>query len=415
VPRPHDARALAARTICALVLALASLTAAPPAMAQEPDDQFEAARFRFGPLRFTPVIEITSLGHDSNVFNEDGDPKGDMTAAVGPGVQLWMRPGGSHLRARLGGQYLYFKEFAGERAWNVSNEGRWEVPLARLRPFVAGSYVNARERTGYEIDSRARRRENSVSLGTGLRVSGRTALELSVHRFNAKYDDEEVYLGTPLAAVLDRREEAARVQLRYALTPLTTLVVNTEVARDRFTTARIRDTDSLRILPGFELKPFALISGRVFVGYRRFEPADAALPGYRGVVAAVDATYVRGATRFVVDVERDLAYSYQAQRPYYALLDAGLTVTQRVAERWELIGRSSRQSLAYRQLDVPGAPADPGTDRGFIHGGGLGYRAGDALRLGFDINYQTRQSEIEERRAYDGLRLFGSISYGIRQ
>ena len=50
----------------------------------------------------TPVIEITSLGHDSNVFNEDGDPKGDMTADVCPGVKLWKRPGGSHLRARLG-------------------------------------------------------------------------------------------------------------------------------------------------------------------------------------------------------------------------------------------------------------------------------------------------------------------------
>ena len=53
-----------------------------------------------------------------------------------------MRPGGTRLSGKLGGQYLYFKEFDNQRAWNTSNEARWEVPLARLTPFVAGSYVN---------------------------------------------------------------------------------------------------------------------------------------------------------------------------------------------------------------------------------------------------------------------------------
>jgi hypothetical protein len=32
-----------------------------------------------------------------------------------------------------------------------------------------------------------------------------------------------------------------------------------------------------------------------------------------------------------------------------------------------------------------------------------------------DTNYYTRRSEVEGRRDYDGLRVFGSIKYGIRQ
>jgi hypothetical protein len=169
------------------------------------------------------------------------------------------------------------------------------------------------------------------------------------------------------------------------------------------------------VRPGFELNPLALISGRVFVGYRGFTPLDENLPEYRGVVAAVDATYIRGSTRFEVRVDRDLAYSYEPTRPYYALLDTGLTVTQRVTTAWELVGRGSRQVLAYRQLESLAATLEPQRDRGWVYGGGIGYLLGETFRIGFDTNYYTRRSELQGRRDYEGLRMFGSISYGIQQ
>jgi len=404
------------RTFRALALACACLAAGVgPAAAQEVEDPYETARFRLGPIRFTPAIQITSVGHDSNVFNEADDPKSDTTAAFGPVVQLWVRPLGTRLTAKVGGQYLYFKEFDNQRAWNTANEGRWEVPLARFTPFIAGSYVNSRERQGYEIDSRARRRDDTITAGTRLRLSGKTTFVVSLRRFNAKYDEQESFLGTDLAQALNRREQTTQVQFRYALTPLTTFVLETDVQRDRFNRTQVRDTDSVKVMPGFELNPMALISGRVFVGYRDFKPLTDTLPRYRGMVASVDATYVRDSTRFEARVHRDLAYSYEPTRPYYALLDFGLTVTQRITTAWELVGRGSRQQLAYRQfgsLDGAGAAQ---RDRGYLYGGGIGYLLGETFRLGFDANYYTRRSDFELRRDYEGLRLFGSISYGIQQ
>ena len=398
----------------ALALACAFSALGVPAAAQEQEDPFETARFRFGPIRFTPAIEITNFGHDSNVFNEAENPKSDTTAAFGPTVQLWMRPAGTRFSARFGGQYLYFREFANERAWNTRNEAKWEVPLARLTPFVEGSYVNTQERQGYEIDSRARRHDDTLAGGTALRVSGKTAFVVSVKRAHIKYDEDEAFLGAALAEALNRREDLARVQFRYALTPLTTFVVDTDIGRDRFELATIRDTDSIKVMPGFDIKPLALISGKAFVGYRQFDPLSSALPDYRGLVAAVEATYVGGSTRYDVKIDRDVAYSYDALRPFYTLLDTGLTVTQRVTRSWELVGRGSRQALAYKQLQSLG-DADGGTDRGYVFGAGIGYRAGEVLRLGADANYYTRRSEVEGRRDYEGLRLFGSIKYGIRQ
>jgi hypothetical protein len=398
----------------ALALVCAFSALAVSASAQEQEDPFETARFRFGPIRFTPAIEITSLGHDSNVFNEAENPKSDTTAAFGPTVQLWMRPAGTRLSARFGGQYLYFKEFSNERAWNTRNEAKWEVPLARLTPFVEGSYVNTQERQGYEIDSRARRHDDTLGGGTAVRLSGKTAFVVSYKRANIEYDADEAFLGTALAEALNRREELTRVQFRYALTPLTTFVVDTDIGRDRFKLTTIRDADSIKVMPGFEIKPLALISGKLFAGYRQFDPLSPALPDYRGLVAAIEATYVGGSTRYDVKVDRDVAYSYDALRPYYALLDAGLTVTQRVTRSWELVGRGSRQRLAYKQLESA-SDSDGGTDRGYIFGAGIGYLAGEVLRLGADANYYTRRSEVEGRRDYEGLRVFGSIKYGIRQ
>jgi hypothetical protein len=399
----------------ALALACACIATGVPARAQDVTDPYETARFRLGPLRFTPVLEITNVGHDSNIFNEAEDPKSDVTAAIGPSVQLWMRPAGTRLTAKVGGQYLYFREFTNERAWNTRNEVRWEVPLARLTPFVEGNFINAQERQGYEIDARARRQDDGFAVGSALRLSGRTSVVVSYRRSNIEYDDEATYLGTSLGDALNRREELARAQFRFVLTPLTTFVVDTDFTRDRFDRNDLRAADGIRIMPGFELNPFALISGRVFVGFREFDPLSSALPDYRGVVASVDATYILlGSTRFQFKVDRDVVYSYESVRPYYALLDTGVTVTQRVTRAWELVGRASRQTLDYRHLEAS-VTGDPGYDRAYTFGGGIGYRIGETLRVGVDANHYSRRSEFDSRRNYDGVRVFGSISYGIRQ
>ena len=391
-----------------------SVAAAAHAAAQEPDDPFETARFRLGAIRFTPAIELTSLGRDSNVFNEADAPKSDTTAAFGPAVQFWMRPGSTRLSGRVGVQYLYFREFRNQRAWNTSNELRWEFPLARLTPFVAGSYENSKERQGYEIDSRSRRRHDSATVGTRLRLSGKTELVGSFARANAKFDENETFLGATLAEQLNRREDRAQLQFRHALTPLTTFVVRSELGRDRFRVSNLRDSDIVSVLPGFEFKPFALISGEAFVGVRRFDALDASLPDHTGVVASVNTMYVRNATRFEVKVVRDLAYSYAPTRPYYGLLDGGLTVTQRLRGSWEVVGRGSRQVLTYRQIGS-GPGADRPRDRARILGGGVGYVVGETLRLGLDVNHSTRRSEVEGRRDFDGLRVFGSVTYGVKQ
>src|SRR5262245_45419784 len=86
----------------------------------EPADPGDNARFHWGPLRFSPTLLLSSLGVDTNVFNETADLKQDTTAAVSPGVNLWMRPGRARLSGKATGQYLYFKTYDNQRGWDTS-------------------------------------------------------------------------------------------------------------------------------------------------------------------------------------------------------------------------------------------------------------------------------------------------------
>ena len=374
-------------------------------------DPADAARFRVGALRFTPSIAISNLGVDSNVFNEADDPKQDTTAGVGPQVDLWLKTGPGRLSGKAVGQYLYFAKYRNQRSWTSNVEGRWELPLDRIAPFVSAGIVNNKDRPGYEIDSRVRMTQQHVRLGTPLRLSGKTRLVLGAGRSTTRFDQNDLALGDLIAQGLDRSTSVEDVELRISLTPLTVFSIRTEAQQDRFVHQEDRDADSIRVMPGFDLKPEALISGQVFVGVRHFNARRAEIPDFTGVVADVNATYTLRSTQIQVRTSRDLIFSYEVLEPYYAQLDTGLTVTERVTTRWDLVGRGGRQTLAYRHLTSEALP--PRTDRLWEAGGGIGYRPSAAVRVGLDATYLKRVAGSSVLRNYDGLRVGASFSYGL--
>jgi len=406
-----------------LAIVLFTLAAAAPVAAQQqagaadPEvDPTETARFRFGPLRFTPSIALTNLGVDTNVFNDANNPKQDKVGTFGPATDLWMHFGRSLLSGKTSVQYLYFDQYDSQRAWNSAHWAKWEVPLARLTPFVEGAYSNSRNRAGYEIDSRIRLIDQSVGVGTEVALSSQTRLVLSAARMRTAYDDRESALAAEAATALNRWSNVERMQLRYKLTPLTTFVVDAEAVQDRFASETIRNTDSISVLPGFVMKPSALISGRVSVGFRNFTPLQAALiPPYRGPVAVVDATYILRATRFGVKVGRDVVFSSQAQQPYYVLTDATVLLTQRLTYTWDVVLQAGRQVLDYTAITTSLASADPQVDTINQYGGGVGYRLGRMFRFGVDSIYFRRRSSNVALRDFEGLRVGASITYGLPQ
>jgi hypothetical protein len=167
-------------------------------------------------------------------------------------------------------------------------------------------------------------------------------------------------------------------------------------------------------MPGFELKPFALIAGSAFFGVRHFNALNASIPDYDGFAASVDVKYVVRATQVTARIVRDVAFSVDTASPYYVMMDGAIEVTQRFGQ-WDATGRVGWQSLGYRGvLSSPSGPAAGQLDqdeRGRLYGFGVGYRLGETLLMGLNINYLARRSQVKTRE-YDGLRVGASISYG---
>lgn len=389
--------------------------AAPVSLqAQSVIDEAPTAKFRFGPLGLTPKIALRNLGVDTNPLNESEPAERDFTATVEPGVDSIFQIGRGRIVAKTSLEYVHFNKASSERSLNLNQEGRLELVLNRAHPYVLGAYLRTRQRPTPEIDERVQRTTTTSGFGTAVRLGTRLRVDAEGRQSRLEFGEGQ-YGDEDIADALDRDVEIASFATRFILTPLTTLVVRSEAQRDRFRSSSLRDANSFSLVPGFELKPSALISGSVGVGYRQFNAIDDTVPDFSGVVGRVDAHYImREATLFGLRAERDLEYSVNDDQPYYVLTEATLTLTQVLGINWYLVGRIGQSSLAYRDFvfEDSTVPSGSRTDRVLTRGGGFGRKLGTDVRVGVDIDHVERRSDISSLR-YSGFRFGGSISYGF--
>jgi hypothetical protein len=397
-----------------VIVVLLSLTMLPVCAGAQQilDEDAAQARMRIGPFAVAPSIALTKLGVDTNVFNNYDDPKSDLTFTLSPQADTWLRAGRSRLFVSARTDLVYFQQYTSERSIDGDVDARFEVHGARLTPWIAGSYVSGRQRIGYDADLRFRRVVNDASAGLDARVGGRLRVGVSAQRTIYRHDLDAFFGGYSLRDLLNRTTDLFAVQTRYALTPLTTFVVSAQTSRDRFEIDTSRNADSLRVESGFELSPFALISGRGRVGYRTFTGVGGALARYSGVVASVAAgSTVAGRTRIDVGVDRDVNYSWEFLYPYYVLTGVDLSVTPRLTQRWDVQLRSGLHHLAYRASEGVADLLQHRVDTHAAVGAGIGYHVGRDLRLGLNVDRDRRTSPVLVR-AYEGYRTGISVTYG---
>jgi putative beta-barrel porin BBP2 len=401
------------RLLTAAALLIALGWPAVAAAQTSSDDPAERARFRFGPVAVQPRVSMNNIGFDTNVFNAAVAPQRDFTATFVPGADAWLRVGLLRLTSKTGVQLVYFDRTSTQRSMGWTEHLRLDVLFRRIRPFVGGERSNMYDRPNPEIDSRVRHHARSLFAGVSFRATPRLTLEMQSTVSLPGFTDDPARGSLDLARQLNRRTITTAFTTKLAPTPLTTFVVRVEQQQDRFEHNALRNADSLGVLPGLELKPRALISGGGHVGFRRFVPVSAAVPGFTGIVGDADVKYVwREMTRFAVQVNRNVDYSFDSTQPYFLQTAVALTVTQLVYGMWDCVGQLSNNRLAYRQLlGADSAVIDGRVDRASLFGFGVGYHLGDGARIGFDVTHHRRQSVLAERR-YEGYRFGGSFTYG---
>lgn len=399
------------RTVFAIAFICAMLTLAVVEAGQQPivDDPIAAAPIHFGPLAVDPRLAVSELGVDTNVFNSSTSSESDFTFTLVPGMGLWLRAGRGLVTVDANLEFVYFNRFDSERSTNGFVSGRYEFGFNRVRPYVSATTLNTRQRPGYEIDLRVRHQETDVHAGADVRVASKSSVRMDLRHLDFIFAGDDVFNGRALNEELNRTLKAIELSWQQRLTPLTTWITRVAYERERFHFENLRNSDSVRLRSGFELGRFALIRGSAFLGYRRLSPADGGvIPQFSGLTAEVNVAYSAPTqTRLAAEVNRDLHYSFEALTPYFVQTGWTATLTQRLVGRWDAQVSGGRDRLAYRAVEEASTRTD------FVDrvGVGLGYRLGENIRLGIDVNTLSRRSELPGNR-YGGTRAGISVAYG---
>jgi hypothetical protein len=412
------------RVFLAFLLSLNSVWASAQTPLSPPTDEARRnARAHVGPFYVTPALQLKELGVDTNVFNEAGEQKSDFMFNLSPKADVWVALARRALiTTSVAADLVWFRTYASERSIDPQASVRAEIYFHRLTLFAQDAYLNSRQRMNYEIDLRLRHMDNNLEAGAEYRVTPKFSFSVSGRRAVTRFDADATFLGTSLRETLNRDSTGVNAAIRHKLTPLTTLAVRGERFTDEFPFSPRRDTDTIRVMPGVEFKPRALVSGSAFVGLRKFTPKDAAaIPEFTGLVANLGLSYtLLGATTFGVSYVRDVNYSVETLQPYFVSNAAGASLRQALGRKFDVLASADRAVYSYRDLRVgpllTGAqqpPLDAREDTTWIYAASLGYRPGRQTRVGFGGSYYNRESTTRSFRDYDGLRFGTSVTYGF--
>lgn len=373
----------------------------------------EAAQIEFGLLSLYPSLRVLDAGRDTNVFNEETNPKEDDTFTLNTKVLAVMRLGGSELLLSSGSDYVWFRRYTEERSGNGQYAARLNLSGGRLKPYVGVEYLRTRARPNAEIDARARRLERFAVAGLAYAVSDRTSLTASARLDELTYEEGESFRGVDLRSQLNRRSRQYAGGVRFALTPLTTLAVGAEYGEDRFTRLPIKNGRSYSTSAALEFSPEAVIHGSFTGGFEIFQPSDRTLAEYRGGVLAGDLEWVLfSSTVFGVQANRNISFSYRETEPYYLSTGVRLRVEQPLMGPVGVHGGLGWESMSYRwQLATPADAADR-LDTMRTISGGVGVNVSRGIRISVTAERSVRRATHSSLEDYRRVRFLSAVTVG---
>ena len=390
------------------------IAVATSGLAQNSDPPSNAP-FQAGPLVLAPVLQLTNVGHDSNIFNSTENPQGDVTATFTPSVDGWLRMAHGRISGRTQMDVYYFRTLTDLRGSDNDSWVNAEVPVNRLKPYFSGTLTDTRYRQGLEIDALERRRAQSLTTGVDVRVTAKTTVGVFERYSRLRYHANSLYRDTDLAQVLNHSSRGAGANVQYAVTPFTSVVVEGERTTDDFDFEKNRNSQNVRVTTGVAFNPRALISGSASIGFqqRRFV-ADNAPATAKGTYFLADLSYLLlGRTRFTFYGRRQLDYSYLIGQPAY--INAGITlgINHRVTDAWEVGGSVGRYRVLYTQdpSNVESLFYGSADETAFMSDGQVAYRLGHS-RVGLQVQYQQRLTDKPDiERTYHRVRIGSTFAY----
>ena len=284
----------------------------------------DRVKLKFGPFRVLPVLRLSNLGFDNNVYYRTAEkkPVGDYTGTISPEIKAYLLVGRSLILSFADNpEYLYYiKE---ERLRTFTNSF---VPGGRLRLF--NSFVLSGE---YHFRKHTRRAFSEFSglvtdtvkgtttgffyetpRGTSIGFSG------TIDRFlyeDIVLPDYEALL----SRTLNRKEKTGNIEFYYRLFSESYFFAKFGATTYRFEhpSSRWRDSRSTQVSGGLRFPIIGRARGTLSLGYKRFVPEDPGRKVFSGLIADTSLDFRLGRIGFRFGVARGSYFSYFEDAFYY--------------------------------------------------------------------------------------------------
>ncbi len=368
------------------------------------------AAIRLGPLTLNPNMTVKGVGVEDNVFNDPTQPKADATATVAPDLEAILRSGVVRLRVYSVSDTVFYKKYRPVGGQNRMIDSRADLMFERLRPFVFFGVRGTQDRPNNEVDIRPRRRIRRYGGGAGAQVASRLGVVVTYEHTDTVYNKGIAIGEIDVRRFLDRVTDSVGVDVRFAATPLTTVVLTLMTEDDRFPFEPPRDNRARAAGLRLEFLPDAVIHGKLDVGYQQIRTGGRA-PSYDGLVAGGKVGFsLFGLTRFDLVVDRARDYSIHERQPYFVRTGGESTINQRLFGPLDIQVNGRYEQLDYRSLEA--FHLRPDRSRIDSVGYSAGWNLKDRSRIAVNVERTRRRSTLPDA-SYARRRVFLNWTYGF--
>ncbi len=223
-------------------------------------------QFTAGPFIVTPTFRIGTLAFDTNVRYQR-ERTADFVASAGPGLDIAL-PFQDHWRLDLQGssEYYYFHETKELRRWTGGGGLALLWEDTGTRGSISGRLFRDFSRPNFEVDSRVASDQFRVG-GDLERDLGRLTLKIDASYAATRVQSGQEFRGADLGAALTIDRYGGIMELRYRLTPVSSLLFEAGYDETHFPNAAPRNFSGQNA--GIGLHTTGLFDGRVTAGVRR--------------------------------------------------------------------------------------------------------------------------------------------------
>ena len=369
---------------------------------QEVDNVARDSRWQLGPLHLTPSLAL-GAGYDSNALSSPERELGDFRANVGPGIVAAVPFGGRgffEVRQRL--DFVYYHRV--ENLRNINNNtllgGAFGGKNVVVR--VTNHYRNDTSRPTTEFDIPVRQRTNQFGADASIALGWRH--QLSAGFGNSIVRIRETVTPTDETAVqqrLNRNESRYSLTLSREMTEKTNTLFRGFYQQIDYEDKSVqRDGWAYGIEGGLSFAPQENVEGQVVLGYKRMDPEFEEQPSFRGLTAAVDASF-RVMDRFQIGsiYGRDVSPSVIENNWFFVENRYGARFSVSVTETFAVTAGATFGRNTYPNpvalVDEDGrASEELIADRFAEYSLSFRFKATDGLSFRVTGRYQDRQSEI---------------------